>query len=258
MNHLTRATSKRILLIDIGNTNLKWAWLVNSQLSAISSARHVDQSFTELADTAWLAESVPEKVLVANVAGDDIKSALNEWVERQWGLSPQFLVSPAADLGVRNAYQNPEQLGIDRWLTLVAAHARWDEPVCIVDCGTAITVDVIDVGGEHKGGVILPGFNLMREALLARTRIPRVSAADVKTLLSTDTASAVASAALHSAAALVERVLHQGADEFGQTPRLVMTGSDARYLLSEIDKQGEIESDLVMTGLMLVAEAGEE
>jgi len=244
----------RTLLIDIGNTNLKWAWLEHSGLSGISSARHIDRPLADIAESAWHAEPAPTRVIVANVAGDAKASELRGWTVQAWGIAPEFLVSPPAALGVRNGYALPEQLGIDRWLTLVAAHAKWDEPVCIVDCGTAITVDLLDADGQHKGGVILPGFNLMREALLARTRIPRVSAADVRTLLGRDTATAVASAALHSAAGLVERVLREGREEFAVTPRLVVTGSDAQYLLSQIDVPGEIASDLVMSGLRLVAE----
>lgn len=252
----TKRHSGEILLLDIGNTNLKWAWLKDGQLSPLRSAAHRGVEAAQLAQAAW--ENVkPSAVYVSNVAGQRLETELESWMESHWGIIPKFLRSPARALGVENAYEEPTQLGIDRWMTMVAARRQFNGPVCIVDCGTAITVDVLDGLGSHLGGVILPGFELMRESLLDRTWIPRVSQfVESDNLLGKSTAEGVAAASFHSAAALVERIVRRIGQQLGVEPDLILTGSDAvalyRYLDLDIDIY--LEPELVMKGLCLTAQ----
>ncbi|MES9964528.1 MAG: type III pantothenate kinase [Candidatus Sedimenticola sp. 20ELBAFRAG] len=246
-----------LLLVDIGNTNMKWAWLVDGQISPVQSVPHSTGRFARIAASCWGSAEQPVRVVLANVAGDELERQLADWTQHVWGLSPEVIVSSRKTLGVTNAYTDPSQLGVDRWLTLIAVHGLHPGPACIVDCGTAITVDVMDDGGSHLGGVILPGLDLMRHALLDKTRIPRVEKVDVDNMLATDTASAVASASIHSAAALVERVVGKSSQTLGVSPSLVLTGSDANILLDALDISGMVIPELVMTGLALVATDGE-
>jgi type III pantothenate kinase len=245
-----------ILLLDIGNTNLKWAWLSDGKLSPLTSAAHRGVDTDQLARSAWEHEK-PSAVYVSNVAGERLRGELESWMKAYWGIMPKFLSSPARGLDVENAYEEPAQLGIDRWMTLVAARRQFEGPVCIVDCGTAITVDVLDGQGHHLGGVILPGFELMRESLLDRTRIPRVSQfVEADHLLGRNTAEGVTAASFHSAAALVERIVRRVGQKLVDELSVVLTGSDATALSKYLDIDSCIEPDLVMKGLYLTALEG--
>ncbi|MET0013030.1 MAG: type III pantothenate kinase [Sedimenticola sp.] len=249
-------TSSTLLLIDIGNTNIKWAWLQGGELSRVQSAAHGEGPFARVAAMSWGNAEPPDRVVVANVAGAVIAQELSDWTEYVWELQPETVVATAQAQGVTNAYENPAQLGIDRWLTLVAARRLYSGAVCVVDCGTAITADVMDASGVHRGGVILPGFEMMRQALLEKTNIPRVGEADIDQLLARDTATAVASAALHSAAGLVERVIADSEQTLGDRPMLYLTGSGAVSLQKVLSVQAERVPDLVMSGLALLATDG--
>ncbi|MCP3870607.1 MAG: type III pantothenate kinase [Gammaproteobacteria bacterium] len=253
MNIINMDNLPVVLMIDIGNTNLKWAWMQDGRISGIESASHAHEKPFVLAGRCWGQSPRPGRVVMANVASPDLDAGVTRWVSESWGLTTELVCTTAAAFGVTNAYSVPEHLGVDRWLTLLAVHNSGGQPTCIVDCGTAITIDVIDVHGHHLGGLILPGFNLMREALLAKTHIPRVDQTDPTHLLGTGTASAVSSAAVHAAAALVERVVERTSRQLGQAPVLVLSGSDAVTLKPLLNLSGEIKPDLVMQGLLLFA-----
>ncbi|MCB1881346.1 MAG: type III pantothenate kinase [Gammaproteobacteria bacterium] len=254
MEPKSNGTVTRKLLIDIGNTNLKWCWLEGGVLSELKLKPHQQGASPDLPQRCWGDEKRPDAVFVANVATPILNKQIAGWIQENWALTPNFLVSEAEAFGVRNAYHKPEQLGVDRWLTLIAVRHRYSVPACIVDSGTAITIDVIKEDGQHLGGLILPGFELMRGALLKNTHIPRVQ--PIKStfdLLGRDTESAVASACLNSAAALVERVLHSVAGKLGMHPVVLITGSDAALLSSALTIPTQLQWDLVMSGLSVVA-----
>lgn len=253
MSNKERRAKSRILLIDIGNTNLKWAWLVDGRLSAVAVKSYREQSLSVLSEQNWREETPPERVLVANVSARSLEAELRGWLYNSWKLEPEIFRSSARALGVISAYTEPEKLGVDRWLALIAAHHRIASPVCIVDCGTAITLDVLDVSGQHLGGLVLPGFSLMRKSLLENTWIPRDASTYGIGLFARDTASAVASAGVLAAAALVERMLEKSTEEMGRRPQLLLTGSDASRLKSVLNQTCLMEPDLVMQGLALVA-----
>ena len=253
---ISNISTHQILLIDIGNTNVKWAFADHVAIGQLHRVCHVDKSIDELANESWSVGGNPSQVLLANVTGRRIEEQLIGWMVSHWGLSPTLVRPVRRLLGVTNGYTDPTQLGVDRWLTLLAVHQNLPGAACIVDCGTAITVDVLTKGGEHLGGMILPGLNLMREGLLSRTKIPRVEDVEVMTLLATDTATAVASAALNSAAALVERTMDRIGQDIADPVQLICTGNDTDKLISMIKYPARIEHDLVMQGLHTLAQQG--
>ncbi|MCW8903028.1 type III pantothenate kinase [Sedimenticola sp.] len=246
--------SDNILLIDIGNTNLKWSLLQAGRLSPVTAKTHRGVTTDLLAIQCWADIPPPDKIILANVAGAELESGLISWMQVRWGRTPQVVRPVAQGWGVINGYLDPGQLGVDRWLTLLAVRRQECRAACIVDCGTAITVDLMDSGGRHHGGMILPGLDLMRESLLHQTRIPRVDNVSVDTLFARDTASAVASAAVNSAAALIERSMHQATAFCGEFPTLLLTGSDAERISMQLDISFQIDHELVMKGLVAIAE----
>ncbi len=245
-NHTAGST----MLLDIGNTNLKWAWLQSSRPGKITSVPHRGRPLEQLAAGAWSDIAVPEKTYISNVAGAEIERDLGEWISRHWGHTPRFVRATAQACGVTNSYRQPERLGVDRWLTLIALHTMFPGPVCVVDCGTAVTIDVLGLNGEHQGGLILPGFGLMQQALLQYTSIPYTGDIESAGLLARDTESAVAAGGVNAVAALVEHVQQRMARELGAAMTVVLTGSDAERLQRVLSIQSMIVMDLVMQGLI--------
>jgi type III pantothenate kinase len=250
---LSDNTGSSILLVDVGNTRLKWMCVNVGRDTPVHSELHLDCDIPSLLDQCWVDMDPPVQMVIANVAGEGIKDYINNWVKQHWGLAANFLSSPAEAFGVVNGYRQPGQLGIDRWLTLVAARHNYPEAVCIVDAGTALTIDVIDQQGFHKGGLILPGQTLMRESLSLRTKIPGITKTDTTPLLADNTSTAVLSACLQASVALIERVIRIWQQEHDQALRLILTGSDAVALEQLLETACEIQPDLVMQGLKLMA-----
>jgi type III pantothenate kinase len=157
--------------------------------------------------------------------------------------------------GVVNGYAEPAQMGVDRWLAMVAAWARHGSAVCIADAGTALTVDLVGADGRHAGGLILPGLALMRRALLDQTGGIAVSA-DMKSAhdseagaLGRDTASCIREAARRASACVVESCVK--ALPGMAVPRLVVTGGDAAALIAALGGRAEHRPCLVLEGLAL-------
>jgi len=248
-----------ILLLDAGNSRLKWAVLRNGHYECGGVLEHGTTAIKELASAAWSALDPPEAVLVANVAGEALRRALNSWVKRHWKLTPEYLAATREEFGIRNAYSDPARLGIDRWLALLAARELLRGPLCIVDCGTALTIDVLAQDDRHLGGLIIPGIQLMRDSLT--TRAPAVrdqvdqATPDQVSLLGADTGSAVAGGTVYAAVAVIDRVLSDLRADVGRHLRCILTGGDAPLLLPLLGSRVQHESDLVLQGLARVARA---
>ncbi len=240
----------RILLVDVGNTNLKWVWLQSGEMSSLERVSYRTDGVAALAYRCWSHAEEPEKVVVANVAGQQVEDELQQWITSEWNIEMEVVMASTQQWGVKNAYACPEQLGVDRWLALIAAHNNNRCPVCVVDCGTAITIDTLTEDGQHQGGLILPGLAMMRQVMLDRTQISRIGASENTHLLAQDTAGAIAAGSLHAAAALVERVALQ----MRPLPKIILTGGDAPRLKTVMKLEAEIDPELVMRGLAQVAQ----
>jgi type III pantothenate kinase len=244
----------RTLLMDLGNSSLKWAWLEPDGLGGVERAQYAGtDGGLELPSSRWQEQPRPGRVLICAVAAPEVVKAVRSWIIEYWGLEPEILKAEASALGVTSGYDNPQQLGVDRWIALIGAHHAVTGPACVVDCGTAVTIDVIAGDGQHLGGLILPGIGLMREALKSRTAIPWVEKGDGEGLLATDTGSAVAAGGLNAVAALVEKILQHSTERLGVRPALLLTGGDATNLQSVLGEPAGSEPDLVMKGMALIA-----
>lgn len=246
-----------ILLLDAGNSRLKWAMLRNGHFEHGGSLEQSSEGIKEFASAAWGHLDAPETVLVANVAGEPLRRALNSWIKRRWKLTPEYVAASAEQFGVRNAYSEPARLGVDRWLALLAARELFPGALCVVDCGTALTVDVLAQDDRHLGGLIIPGMQLMRDALTARAegirgQIDQATHAQV-TLLGTDTGSAVAGGTLYAEVAFIDRIFADLRAELGPKLRCVITGGDAQRLQPLLACDAHYEADLVLLGLARVA-----
>jgi len=111
-----------MLLVDMGNSSIKWAVFDQDSLGSQKRLSYQDDKLNNLLTQAWLMLNIPSSVWVSNVAGPQKAEILSHWVKSHWGLKPTFLKTARAECGVKNGYQNPEQLGIDRWLALIGGY----------------------------------------------------------------------------------------------------------------------------------------
>lgn len=244
-----------ILYVDIGNTRLKWLGEAAGQALVRGAFVHRDGDVMAQLQQAWSDLPLPARVLVVSVAGEAMASTLAQWVQRQWGLATEFVHSRASGFGVVNAYAEPARMGADRWVAMVAARGLTRGACCAIDCGTAVTVDVLSAQGRHEGGVIFPGLQLMRLALYRDTqRIPAepASAAPVA-LLGHDTASCVASGVQHAVAGGIARVVESARARVGASLACFITGGDGPVLAAVLGDDYRLHPDLLFEGLRRIA-----
>jgi type III pantothenate kinase len=239
------------LLLDIGNSRLKWAWLGEDGLQPGAPFPTRAPDLTAAFDAAWGVLPAPAKLLGCNVAGEEIRAAVETWAARRWGCPCRWIAPVAQAHGVVNGYDDPVRLGADRWLALLAARRFFPAPLCVADCGTAITVDALDASGNHLGGVIAPGLEAMRAALPLAVSLA-AETADAPTL-GRDTASAIQAGILYAAAGLVDRVHAHCQARCGQTPALILTGGDAASIAPTLNIPHRVEPDLLLRGLAWLA-----
>ncbi len=194
-----------ILLLDIGNSRTKWAVLGSRGLGASGARGHGGGIEILPADVPIN----PDHVYAANVAGPRMVDALRAAVRSRWGC-PLTFARTAATLGkVRNGYAEHQQLGVDRWLAILAAYDRQQGATCVVDAGTATTVDLVQADGRHLGGFILPGVDLMAQSLLDATgdlaRLTDLPAGAASLQPGTGTGAAIRDGAWLATLGLVER-----------------------------------------------------
>jgi type III pantothenate kinase len=287
------------LLVDMGNTRLKWllldpgwllldpgwllldsAWLsmnpgatqqegltryprgtlTHGADAAMNAGQTLAADFAQQLDVAWGSLAAPKRVVIASVAAPDRLRSVQQWAAHHWPATPVHeVVAVAAQLGVTNSYREPARLGSDRWAALIGAHARRTGPLCLVDAGTALTLDALDASGVFVGGVILPGIELARRALLARA--PGIAAADGddSSCFAHSTADGVAAGTLYGAVGSVERIVTEFGLRLGKDMRVLLTGGDAPrlrpYLPARLAYDVEEVPDLVLQGLARIAES---
>jgi type III pantothenate kinase len=246
------------LLIDIGNTRIKWATLTPQGLSSQAAAAHAGWNQQQLIDTVLQATSAPSRVFVSNVGGLHMADLLQAAVQERWQLAPRFVATAPQAYGVSNGYADHRKLGVDRWLGIIAAHAMQPRAACIVSVGTAMTIDGVTAEGKHLGGVIVPGPDLMVSSLMRNTSdiMRHAEQGEVANRLFADnTLGAVSQGAKHAAAALIERAIDAMRVPLQTTPILLLTGGAATGLEQLIETPCVAVPDLVLRGLSVIVNA---
>ncbi len=240
-----------ILLADIGNSRVKWATYDGEESRPSAWLRSDRAESVELACVQWQGLPRPDRVLIVSVAGLEARSALSGWIERAWGIKVEFVVSTAAACGVQNAYAEPERLGADRWVALIAARSLTQQACYVADCGTALTIDALAADGRHLGGVIVPGIQLMRQALYRETRQIPPEQGEPR-LFGQSTRDCVWGGALYAVVAAIDGLTERMMAAGGPGIRF-LTGGGAEavspYLLGEY----RLEPNLLFDGLRVIA-----
>jgi len=241
------------LLVDIGNSRVKWGTAQDHRIVSGEPFPSASESLEESLDGHWLSLPIPRCIYACNVAGAEAERTITEWVQKQWGISPKFVGSVAQGYGVVNGYEIPEKLGVDRWVSLVAIREFGAQPICVADCGTALTFDVLDAQGRHLGGLIAPGLAMMKRVLVQETKGIRDVGLDHPGFLGRSTAAAVKGGVLAACAGLIEKSVGKAAKELGDVPSLVLTGGDAEIIADVLDRPCQVVPDLILRGLLCIA-----
>lgn len=245
-----------LLLIDIGNTRIKWARADARGLGEQSAVVHANWTERDFVQQVLDAGAKAERVVIGNVGGKRMGDLAQAALLQHWHVQPQFMQSPAAGWGMRNAYPEPAKLGVDRWMAMLGGRSLAAGPICVVSVGTAMTIDGVDASGRHLGGVIVPGPDLMVSSLLKNTSDIAQRAATGRTqeqLFADNTLGAIQQGAVQALAALVDRSMDTMRDQLGQVPALLLTGGASPRLRGAIHCPGREIPDLVLRGLLVAA-----
>jgi type III pantothenate kinase len=243
--------SDRVLLIDLGNSRMSWTFYSEGEIQAVNSCSTMAEIMLEI-EAQWRDIS-PVPVYIANVAGSELQQVLLRWFETHWHSTPVVLRSQHLAHGVTNAYSRPEELGVDRWLALIGARAMSWLPVCVVDCGSAVTIDVMDASGIHQGGIIIPGYEMMLSSLKRGTAIPEFQQhAGSLGLLGKSTSECIHTGCVNSIAAIIDRVMQSGS----QLQRLFITGGNAAIITPLLEHPSRLIPDLVFRGMVQYVQNG--
>ena len=157
------------LLLDIGNSSVNWATQENDNFNSTGAFAYSGKTIQQdMQENLPITEN-PGAVLVSNVAGNQVFNSLSDWVKKQWQQECWQANVSAEYKGLKNSYQDTNQMGVDRWLSMIASWEVNQSALCLVSCGTASTIDLIDHDGHHQGGYIIPGIELMQQALINNT-----------------------------------------------------------------------------------------
>lgn len=246
-----------LLELDIGNTRLKWR-VRGADIVLDSGAITYFESGIALALQVLAVECSEfkvKKVLIGSVAGSDVNDLVRAWVVGMFYCEPLFAEVTKFSGGVSCAYSKVEKLGVDRWLALLAAHRLFGAGAVVVDCGSAVTVDVL-VAGEHQGGYIVPGFRLLNASLFKDTSKVKAGFVAPKDFLpGQDTADCVNRGVSLMVLSLVKRVISSLSERELDLP-VLFTGGDGEMVMSwllevGVDDRADYVADLVLDGLEL-------
>lgn len=238
---------RRRVLLDAGNSSVKWAQAEGDRWLAQGRCGYDDLAGLQAQLTAATC------CFVACVAGAPDRARLARMLAAA-GCATRWLASEARRGDLVNGYTLPEQLGVDRWMGLVAARRHTREAVLVVSAGTALTVDALAATGEFLGGLIVPGRALMRAALAQGTAGVAAGAGQWATFPRC-TSDAVYSGVVAALCGAVRAQHERLASAAGVRPRCLLTGGDAELLLPHLGLDAELVPGLVLEGIDQMANA---
>ncbi len=237
-----------ILVIDAGNTRIKWGLHNGAWLSLGTAARAEISSLRD----AWQNLPAPDCIVIANVAGEKIGSALLQLLHG-FRARVHWVIAEDFQCGLRNSYAMPSQLGADRWAAAIAAWDLFHEECVVVNAGTAVTVDALSAQGVFLGGLIIPGISLMRESLAKNTGGLKLERGEFKPFPA-NTADAIESGVVQALCGAIEGM--RSVLRAGKAPQCLLSGGSAKDLQPHLNPPAKVLDNLVLEGLVIIAEEG--
>ena len=238
-----------LLLLDLGNSRLKWARWIDGRLQPGEPLSWREGAFGQRLEAAWRPLSPPGAVVASLVGPQAVQERVSDWIADRWGQHLHRVRPRPRGGGLICAYDDPDQLGADRWAAMVAARRRYPRGSLVVDCGTALTLDALK-GEHHLGGYILPGIEAQRATLWQGTAIgPRPEASVVDGEWGTNTRACIELGTVRAVVALIEWALERLQVAGVCDPELVITGGGAPLLLPFLQLEYRLHHNLVLEGI---------
>jgi len=242
------------ILVDIGNSRCKSAIEDDDGVHPLETFAWRDVFLHEVLDEHWLkplAGRTPDGIYVSNVAGEGLLPNMNAWCCAQFGFQAVAVKSEAEFDGLKNGYEKPATFGVDRWAALIGARTEHTGGLCVIDSGTATTVDLIDASGQHLGGAILPGIYTMRRSLGKYTSA--LFAADgVISPFSDNTAGGIAGGTGFASVGAMDRLVHE-AQQLVSPLTTIVTGGESEILKNMMHSSVVRDPVLVLKGVSAIA-----
>jgi len=250
-----------LLAVDVGNTNMTVGIFDGSKLKATwrvaTGVHRMPDEYASLMLNLFerqgiSASKITDAILCSVVP--PLVGVFEEMCRRYLKVAP-LVIEAGVKTGVRISMDNPREVGADRIVNAVAAHALYGGPVIVIDLGTATTFDVVSEEGDYLGGAIAPGIAIATEALFARTAVlPRVELTHPKRAIGRNTVAAMQSGIVFGYAGLIEGIVTRIQQELGGKAKVVATGGYAELLARETPVIEEVNPDLTLIGLRLIYE----
>ena len=252
-----------LLAIDVGNTNIvfalcegdaiRWKWRISTD-----GQRTADEYGVWLHQLMEIAGAAREDVSAAIIASVVPQTLFNlvGLCRHYFDVEPKIVNAPGVNPGMPIALPNPAEVGADRIVNAVAAHAGWRGALIIVDFGTATTFDVVSADGIYQGGAIAPGINLSMDALYrAAARLPRIAVeppAEGLGAIGKGTVHAMQSGVFWGYVGLIEGLVVRITAEIGTSVTVIATGGLAPLFSRHTRSIDHVDGDLTIRGLMRI------
>ncbi len=244
-----------VLLVDVGNTRLKWSVLRGERMGRQKALTHAGLTARDLGRQLFARTSGLTRVIAASVAGTRLNRMLSATCRRETGLTCEFVASARNAAGLTTRYREPWRLGVDRFMAVIAGyHMARARGACVIDLGTALTIDLVDPLGVHLGGAIVPGPELMIGSVLKSTAgiARRASGAlSNRSLFAQDTRAAIHQGARYAAAAIIDRAVAEAQRSLQRAPLVLLTGGGAVQIEPLLRCSYVSVPDLVLRGIAL-------
>ena len=249
------------LLVDIGNSQIKWGLHQQKEKNSIyevGRARYSEAYLPQFFSAHWADLPKPNRVIIANVSSKNLVKTLDTWIEKHWNIQAQYLVTNAYSHGVYNSYADHTTLGIDRWMAMIAAWHKLKHhknAICVIDCGTATTIDGLSGYGKHLGGIIFPGHIIMQEILTQKTvGIKNHKQLNPDYQFADNTELGLNNGCALATIATIQHVFSFMQNKYDKATRCIITGGNAVSLMPELTIPFEYEPALVLNGIAISCE----
>ncbi len=244
------------LLLDAGNTRTKWA-VADSNSDQLLDRGVLDRG-ANVSGLAQLSHFEIDSAWVSCVVSQQVLADLRQGVKDCFSLSLNEAVVEQEAVGMANNYADLTRLGVDRWVAALGARSIYSQgPLIVVDAGTAVTIDLVSTENRFEGGVILPGFVTMHDALLGRTAGIDSEFRQVSSVIGRSTSECVNAGAQFGLIGAVEKVISEmRASEMLSSDdelRILLMGGDAEAIVAGTSMKVELQSDMIFKGLMLLS-----
>lgn len=247
-----------LLAIDVGNTNTVFglhddkSWIAQWR-SATDSTKTADDYavwLTQLCRMEGIAFGSIKACMISSVV-PQAKFNFRNFARRYLGVEPMFIGEPEVRIGVPIRIKRPEQVGADRLVNAVGAHAQHEGALIVVDSGTATTFDIVGADGGFEGGIIAPGINLSMKALHdAAASLPRIAIQRPPSVIGQDTVSAMQSGVFLGYLDLIDGLIRRIKEEYPRSMTVIGTGGIASLFQGESKEIDVFDPDVTIRGLL--------